>query len=534
MRIAFLGKGGSGKTTFAAAFSKYIAERSPAMLAIDADVNMHLHQSLGMDAPSKTLGDGYAELGEYLFKNRKHAENLPELGVIPPSSDSRFIKEVTDPIVQTFSSTKGSINLLHVGSFQEDEIGAWCFHGRLQGLELFLHYLLTPQSVPVVIDLNAGADAVSSSLYFAADTYIFIVEPTLKSISVYKDYIELVEDSVKKGDIVVKVVVNKLYSEEDKAFVHEHVSPEDIIGYLDYDPVVTDTDTFIEKHSAILEDIERIAAEFQKTPARYLELQIEHFIKKVGEGAEEFIDDSFSHDNVTAPVDEYFERCYLSPITEHKKIMFRAITPNISGDVFEIGAGEMPWYWALGYIHRVNSVVFSEYQEEYLENYQDFMATLDPKNMPETIVDTVEFLKSENLVPADRYAEDIFDEIHKKSTSMQFDFLNPKPIEKEFDTVIGFEALEIVDNEEDFLRVMQTVHGLLKDGGRFVGTTFPYREQSEFVKELINRKLEGHLNPGAELIESTARKAGFTDASIREVEGGKDVYANALVVNLKK
>ena len=49
MRIAFVGKGGSGKTTSAAVFSRYLAELGSPVLAIDADINQHLGAALGDD-----------------------------------------------------------------------------------------------------------------------------------------------------------------------------------------------------------------------------------------------------------------------------------------------------------------------------------------------------------------------------------------------------------------------------------------------------------------------------------------------------
>jgi hypothetical protein len=47
MRIAFVGKGGSGKTTAVAMFSRHVAEHSHRVVAIDADINQHLAQGLG-------------------------------------------------------------------------------------------------------------------------------------------------------------------------------------------------------------------------------------------------------------------------------------------------------------------------------------------------------------------------------------------------------------------------------------------------------------------------------------------------------
>ncbi len=67
MRIAFVGKGGSGKTTSAALFSRYLAERGDRVLAVDADINQHLGQALGHDGPPpRALGAELAWLKEHL------------------------------------------------------------------------------------------------------------------------------------------------------------------------------------------------------------------------------------------------------------------------------------------------------------------------------------------------------------------------------------------------------------------------------------------------------------------------------------
>jgi CO dehydrogenase maturation factor len=49
VRIAFVGKGGSGKTTLSALFARYLVDQGLAVLAIDADINQHLGQALGLD-----------------------------------------------------------------------------------------------------------------------------------------------------------------------------------------------------------------------------------------------------------------------------------------------------------------------------------------------------------------------------------------------------------------------------------------------------------------------------------------------------
>lgn len=49
MRIAFVGKGGSGKTTLSALLSRHLARSGAPVLAVDGDINQHLAEALGHD-----------------------------------------------------------------------------------------------------------------------------------------------------------------------------------------------------------------------------------------------------------------------------------------------------------------------------------------------------------------------------------------------------------------------------------------------------------------------------------------------------
>jgi CO dehydrogenase nickel-insertion accessory protein CooC1 len=67
MRIAFVGKGGSGKTTAAAMFGRYVAERGHRVVAIDADINQHLALAFGHDGPPpRPLGADLGWLKDHL------------------------------------------------------------------------------------------------------------------------------------------------------------------------------------------------------------------------------------------------------------------------------------------------------------------------------------------------------------------------------------------------------------------------------------------------------------------------------------
>lgn len=48
MKIAFVGKGGSGKTTLSSLFIRHLASTGAPVVAVDADINQHLGAALGL------------------------------------------------------------------------------------------------------------------------------------------------------------------------------------------------------------------------------------------------------------------------------------------------------------------------------------------------------------------------------------------------------------------------------------------------------------------------------------------------------
>ena len=93
MRIAFVGKGGSGKTTTAAAFSRYLAAQGRPVVAVDADINQHLAVALGHDGPApRPLGAELPWLKDHLRgANPRIPSAAAMIKTTPPGRGSRLI-----------------------------------------------------------------------------------------------------------------------------------------------------------------------------------------------------------------------------------------------------------------------------------------------------------------------------------------------------------------------------------------------------------------------------------------------------------
>jgi CO dehydrogenase maturation factor len=221
VRIAFVGKGGSGKTTSAAVFSRYLAELGRPVIAIDADINQHLGAALGDDGPPpRALGADLVWLKDHL---RGTNPRIPSADVMikttPPGTGSRLLDLATDgELLQRYSAVAGGVRHLVTGEFDEADVGVSCYHSKTGAVELYLNHLVDGPGEYVVVDMTAGADAFASGLFTRFDLTVLVSEPTKRGIGVYRQY---AEHAAGHG-VALRVVGNKVAGPDDVAYLREH------------------------------------------------------------------------------------------------------------------------------------------------------------------------------------------------------------------------------------------------------------------------------------------------------------------------
>lgn len=238
MRIAFLGKGGSGKTSISSAFIKYVSkiEKPDNLIAIDADVNVHLRRALGIDKEPVWLGKNIAAVKEYVRGKRTDLTST-FVPTTPPSLGSNFIKNSKDdPFLKQYGLQNDNISLLTIGTFETEDVGHSCYHGKLNTLEVILHHTLDREDDYVVADVMAGIDNLGTSLFMAYDANIFVVEPTQKSIQVYSDF----KRASEPYHLNTFAIMNKVEDAKDEAFIMKHIPREEIIATFKYDRALKD------------------------------------------------------------------------------------------------------------------------------------------------------------------------------------------------------------------------------------------------------------------------------------------------------
>jgi CO dehydrogenase maturation factor len=234
VKVAFVGKGGSGKTTLAALFCRFLAVQDAArVLAFDADINQHLAVALGADldeaALLPALGDHLDEIKEYLRgDNPRIASAAAMLKTTPPGPGSRILRVAEpNPLYERLVRPFGGVRLAVTGPFAADDLGVACYHSKVGAVELMLNHMADGPSEYAVVDMTAGADSFASGLFTRFDLTFLVCEPTMRSVGVYRQYVGYARDH----DVRVAVVGNKVDDADDVAFLREQVG-DDLLCHI--------------------------------------------------------------------------------------------------------------------------------------------------------------------------------------------------------------------------------------------------------------------------------------------------------------
>ncbi|MEU6550300.1 ATP-binding protein [Streptomyces sp. NPDC046915] len=242
MKIAFVGKGGSGKTTLSSLFIRHLTAAGAPVVAIDADINQHLGAALGLDdaqaAALPAMGERLSLIKDHLRGNNPRiASAATMIKTTPPGEGSRLLRvrepnPVYDACARPVELDGGAVRLMVTGSFTDADLGVACYHSKTGAVELFLNHLIDGCDEYVVVDMTAGSDSFASGMFTRFDITYLVAEPTRKGVSVYRQYKEYARDF----GVTLKVVGNKVQGPDDLDFLRAEVGDDLLVavGHSDW------------------------------------------------------------------------------------------------------------------------------------------------------------------------------------------------------------------------------------------------------------------------------------------------------------
>lgn len=227
MKIAITGKGGVGKTTFAATLCRLYAEEGKSVLAADVDPDANLGLALG-------FSEEELEQIVPISKMRKLVEERTGA-----NSENQFyrINPKVDDIPDTYAKTCNGVKLLVLGTVETGGGGCVCPEHVM--LKRILNHLALRSKDVVVMDMEAGLEHLGRGTTEGVDQFIVVIEPGARSVQTYKNVKRLASDL---GVKQVRVVANKVRGTEDEEYIKSKIPAEDLLGFIHYNTEVIDAD----------------------------------------------------------------------------------------------------------------------------------------------------------------------------------------------------------------------------------------------------------------------------------------------------
>lgn len=221
--IAITGKGGTGKTAVAALLIRYLSKSGKFLLAVDADADTNLPETLGCE-DVKTIGDAKEALQEEITKPR------------PDNPDMNKESVLKSKVYEIIEEMPG-YDLLVMG--RPEGTGCYCYVNNL--LRGIMDKLIVNYDV-VVIDAEAGLEHFSRKIIRDIDDLIVVTDASRRGFRTAERIHELV-DELDSNVGKIHVIANKVTdTNREKLATLAGDLNLNLIGMVPLDPEIEEMD----------------------------------------------------------------------------------------------------------------------------------------------------------------------------------------------------------------------------------------------------------------------------------------------------
>ena len=227
MKLAISGKGGVGKTTFAALLIRTLDQAGKNVLAIDADPDANLAAAVGISGAGDIVP--IAEMEDLIYERTE----------VKPGTIGGYFKlnPKVDDLPDTLSAKLNNIKLMRLGGVKKGGAGCICPESTL--LKALVTHVVLARDEVVIMDMEAGIEHLGRGTAKAVNKLIVVVEPGRRSIDTAEHIRKLASEI---GLSNIHLIGNKIRNKDDEAFLKNHLSGFEFLGFLPFDDALIEAD----------------------------------------------------------------------------------------------------------------------------------------------------------------------------------------------------------------------------------------------------------------------------------------------------
>lgn len=229
IKLAVAGKGGSGKSTVAAALALLLARSGGRVLAVDADPDANLASALGMPLELQRQIVPISER-RALIEERTGAK-VRQYGQM-----FKLNPAVAD-VAEACAVLHDGVSLVVLGAIEAGGSGCACPESVM--IKALVADLVLHRDEALVMDMEAGIEHLGRGTARGVDTMLVVVEPSRMSLDCAERVFRMAAE-IGLGD--VRVVANKIANPGEEAWLRQALADRPIVAAIPFAAELRDAD----------------------------------------------------------------------------------------------------------------------------------------------------------------------------------------------------------------------------------------------------------------------------------------------------